>query len=212
MDSVIKEDSKLEHELIRCITESFFAAGSFSEEDIKDKESHLFALQRIVDNGLIGGMTVSHTENLTNKAREFKKSNEFDYSRMFYATFFEHQINEIIHLYCVRNQIDNKTQTSIIQSVNIWGKFTWLLKLMNFPSFNKTHLNTIKNLADTRNSFVHYKWKDDSDFDNCKSEAEKQALIENEFEKIEKAVKYFRNYCSKIKFKGNKGKIKQLLK
>ena len=83
---------------------------------------------------------------------------------------------------------------------------------MEYPTFNKGHLNTIKLLADSRNSFVHYKWKDNPDFNKViDSEKEKNQLV-TEFEKIEKAIKYFKNYCNRIKFKGNKNRIEKLIK
>lgn len=204
-------DSKFSKKILHSITESLYASGIFTDDDIKDKESHVLALKRLLDNGSIGGITVDYTQSLTAKARRYKNSNELDYSRIFYATYFEHEVNGLIHLYCLRNKIDNNTQTAIIQSVNIWGKFTWLLQLMNYPIVNKNHLNTIKALADSRNSFVHYKWKDDPDFHSIPDSKKEQDKIDSEFDRIEKAVKYFRKYCSKIMFKGNKSKIKKLI-
>ncbi len=98
----------------------------------------------------------------------------------FFMRHTEHHLNDLIHLYCLEKSIDNKTQSTIIQSVNIWGKFTWLITLMEYPTFNKGHLNTIKLLADSRNSFVHYKWKDDPNFNKIiDSEKEKSQLERN---------------------------------
>ncbi|MBS2210905.1 hypothetical protein KEM09_05815 [Carboxylicivirga mesophila] len=205
---------KLADDIVLSITESFYANGVFNDDDIKDSESHFKALKRILDEGGIDNlsMTVDHTDSLTSKARHYKKNNELDYARIFYATYFEHQVNDLIDLYCRRNKIDNKNRLSIIQSVNIWGKFTWLLELMNYPKFNKNHLNTIKNLADSRNAFVHYKWKEDPDFHSDINLEAEQKKIEDEFKRIENAVKYFRNYCSKIKFNGKKNHLKKLIK
>ncbi|GET34716.1 hypothetical protein PbJCM13498_35790 [Prolixibacter bellariivorans] len=203
---------RLSNRIVHSLTESLYASGIFTDDDIKDKKSLCFALERIIDNGGIDELTVDYTQSLTAKARKYKNSNELDYARIFYATYFEHEVNALIYLFCLRNKIDNKTQTAIIQSVNIWGKFTWLLQLMNYPKINKNHLNTIKMLADSRNSFIHYKWKDTSDFHSIPDSEKEQEKIDNEFERIEKAVKYFRNYCSKIKFKGNKSRIKKLIK
>ena len=157
-------------------------------------------------------MTIDYTQSLITKARNYKKSKEYDFSRICYATFFEHQINYLIHLYCLRNEINIKTQTDIIQSVNIYGKFTWLLKLMQFPEFNNIHRKTIKSLADSRNSFVHYKWKETPSFDKDFDDKKEQEKLDIEFDKIEKAVKYFKTYSSKIKYKGKKEHIKKIVK
>jgi hypothetical protein len=214
MKKKIDKESKLGDEIIRSLTESFFASGVFTENDIKDKKSHILALKNLISNNELENLsvTIDHTNALTSEARKHKKRGDINYSKIFYATFFEHQINELIHLYCLRNEIENKTRTSIIQSINIWGKFTWLLELMKYPKFNTNHLKTIKNIADSRNAFVHYKWNQDPDF-NTKIDSKKEKdNIDNEFEKIEKAVKYFKNYSSRIKYKGKKEHIKKIMK
>jgi hypothetical protein len=208
------KESKLGEDIIRSLTESFYASGIFTEDDIRDKKSHILALKKLISNNDLENlsMTVDHTNELTSQARKYKKIGNINYSKIFYATFFEHQINELIQLYCLRNEIENKTRTSIIQSINIWGKFTWLLEIMKYPKFNTNHLKTIKSIADSRNAFVHYKWNEDPDF-NKKIDSEKEKeRIENEFEKIEKAVKYFKNYSSRIKYKGKKEHIKNIMK
>ena len=212
MTKKIDIDPKLSEQLLKGLTKSLYASGVFDDEDIKDRKSLASAVRRVLDNGGIDGMTIDHTSSLLTVARKYKKNNEFNYARIFYATYFEHQINDLIHLYCLKKGINNKNQSTIIQSVNIWGKFTWLIALMEYPTFNKGHLNTIKLLADSRNSFVHYKWKDNPDFNKViDSEKEKNQLV-TEFEKIEKAIKYFKNYCNRIKFKGNKNRIEKLIK
>jgi hypothetical protein len=208
------KDSKLGEDIIRSLTESFYASGIFTEDDIRDKKSHILALKKLISNNDLENlsMTIDHTNELTSQARKYKKIGNINYSKIFYATFFEHQINELIHLYCLRNEIENKTRTSIIQSINIWGKFTWLLEIMKYPKFNTNHLKTIKSIADSRNAFVHYKWNEDPDFNKKIDSKKEKEKIENEFEKIEKAVKYFKNYSSRIKYKGKKEHIKNIMK
>jgi hypothetical protein len=208
------KESKLGEDIIRSLTESFYASGIFTEDDIRDKKSHILALKKLISNNDLENlsMTVDHTNELTSQARKYKKIGNINYSKIFYATFFEHQINELIQLYCLRNEIENKTRTSIIQSINIWGKFTWLLEIMKYPKFNTNHLKTIKSIADSRNAFVHYKWNEDPDFNKKIDSKKEKERIENEFEKIEKAVKYFKNYSSRIKYKGKKEHIKNIMK
>ena len=212
MTKKIDIDPKLSEQLMKGLTKSLYASGVFDDEDIKDRKSLASAMRRVLDNGGIDGMVTDHTSSLLTVARNYKKNSEFNYARIFYATYFEHQINDLIHLYCLKKGIDNKTQSTIIQSVNIWGKFTWLMTLMEYPTFNKGHLNTIKLLADSRNSFVHYKWKDDPDFHKIIDSEKEKSQLATEFEKIEKSIKYFKNYCHRIKFKGNKNRIEKLIK
>lgn len=212
MNEEFETDPKLSNEILLNVVESLYSSGVFNDDDIKDRDSNRLAFQRLIDKDDSFDLTTSHTQSLSSKAKAYKKANEIDYSRMFYATFFEHQINELIHLHCIRNKLDTKTQTTIIQSVNIRGKFTWLLQLMNYPKFNKNHLNTVTKLADSRNSFVHYKWKPDPDLNENINLKKEQENIDEEFIKIEKAIKYFKTYCSKVKYNGNKKQIQNLFK
>lgn len=57
-----------------------------------------------------------------------------------------------------QRRFDDKTRLDIIRSVDIYGKFTWLPKVLGHKVFNLAHMKTIKNLADDRNAFIHYKW------------------------------------------------------
>ena len=65
----MKKDSDIEKELaqtlIHNLTESLFASGYFTEDDIKDKESHRLALKRVIEDGGIDAMTIDYTQSLT---------------------------------------------------------------------------------------------------------------------------------------------------
>ena len=110
MTKKIDIDPKLSEQLLKGLTKSLYASGVFDDEDIKDRKSLASAVRRVLDNGGIDGMTIDHTSSLLTVARKYKKNNEFNYARIFYATYFEHQINDLIHLYCLKKGINNKTQ------------------------------------------------------------------------------------------------------
>jgi len=202
---------KVADTMIKGFVQNLYQEGKITDNDIKDQRSALLALQKILDKGATIDIITDHTESLLTKAREYKNTKQLDYSRMFYATFFEHQINELIDLYCIRNKFDTKDKIKMIQAVNLQGKLSWLLKLMNYPAFHKTHLKTITTLADTRNAFVHYKWKPDEELDNQRDSKKELTKTEKEFSEIEKAVKYLKGYASRIKYNGKKGQLNKII-
>lgn len=206
-------DQKLAATLVHKLSESFYQSGVFSDDDIKDMTSLRSAFKRLTSSeDWLQGVIIDHTGDLIRHARSFRKKKDYGLSRMLYATFFEHQVNQLIHLYCVRGGLDYSTQTDIIRSVNFEGKFTWLLKLMQYPTFHSDHLKTIKVLGASRNEFIHYKWKPMPGFDKVPDLEKEESAIEVEFKKIDAAVKYFKGYFSKVGFKGSRRRIRNVLK
>lgn len=195
--------------IIKSITETLISDGSLSENDLKNKEALLEAVTEFLDKHEVVPV-IDHKNHLLQEARKLKNNQEYNISRILYATFFEHHLNYLIHVYCITKNIDQKTQLSIIRSLGIHEKLTWLLILMEFPKFNEKHRSNIKQLADSRNQFVHYKWKVEEDFFKKKTDTDKD--ISEEFIAIEKAATYIQSYCSKITYKGKKGKIDNIFK
>jgi hypothetical protein len=212
MKKVLNIDKKFADDFLIRVSENLYAIGLLTDDDIESKHKLIAAIKRIFEHRDIDNLVIDYTDSILSKAREFKNKREYNYARVFYATFFEHEINELIHLYCIRKKIDANTQKDIIQSVNTYGKYSWLLEIMSYPKFNKIHKITIKSLADNRNSFIHYKWKENPKawdfFDKEKYESD----INKEFESIENAVKYFKNYLNRIKYKGKKTQINTIIK
>jgi hypothetical protein len=203
-------DQKIVDEIVDQVVKSLYVAGIITNDDIKDKKSLLLALDRVRKEGLLSGsIVVDHRLGILGQARKFYRNNKYDFSRIFFATFFEHTVNSLIEYYCAQKAITIETQVEIIKNVNIWGKLTWLLELLGLPSFYHEHSKTIKYLADKRNAFIHYKWKPRSDEVN---DPEKEKTeIEEEFKKIFKAVSYIQKYESRLKYKGNKRNIEKLI-
>jgi hypothetical protein len=109
---------------------------------------------------------------------------------MFVATFFEHSINYIIKLACERKGISDKTIKDIIKSSSIESKYTWLLALLDAPTFNNGHYITVRRIADRRNAFVHYKWQAEPDKSDHQTKEEK--AIEELTRASKTAIKYMK--------------------
>lgn len=120
--------------------------------------------------------------------------------------YFEHSLNALIQNKCQRRNIEEKMKNDIIRSIDIYGKLTWLPKLLGFKNFNANHLKAIKQLADDRNIFIHYKWKTDPD------ELPKESELETEFKNIKLAVRYMKSYETNLFFRKSKNKLAAKLK
>lgn len=121
-------------------------------------------------------------------------------------TFFEHGLNSLIDTYCSRNKIDLQIKNDIIRSTHLRAKLTWLLKLMQFPKIKKRHAQTIINLSDKRNSFIHFKWNPLS----FKTVRINRKLNKSFYKEVENTITYFKGYISRVEYKGKKGEIEKI--
>jgi hypothetical protein len=154
---------KLRELAFQYLVKGLYASGSLTDNDIRNEDSLLKATDKIIKKLKITGIVYDHTGTLVSQAEYFYSNSRYDYSRIFYATFFEHCTNQIVELYCRNNKLNDNTRIEIIKSVNIYGKLTWFLELTDLPHFNKKYIKIIKNLADERNAFIHFKWNSESD-------------------------------------------------
>jgi hypothetical protein len=149
---------KLRRIAFQTLVKGLYASGALTDNDIKNEDSLLKATNKIFEKLKITGIVHDHTGTLVSQAEFFYKNSKYDYSRIFYATFFEHSTNQIVDVYCENQKLSDNTRIEIIKNVNMYGKLTWFLELADLPHFNKKYLKIIKNLADERNAFIHFKW------------------------------------------------------
>ncbi len=198
----IKKDGE---QLINGLIESYFKDGLLTIEDIKNKETLFDKLRKITKQRSLEVIR-DHTDDLIFTAKSYAKSKDFDKAKLFYATYFEHELNKIILETCKKKNIERKYINDVVKSVNLAGKLTWLPALLGIPHISNKHKNIILKLADDRNAYIHYKhypmpdkfseWKEDDP---------------NELQQIEKTVTYFRSYATRILFGGQKTTMNKVL-
>ncbi len=187
---------------------SLFTQGHLTQQDLSlPKEEFEKKIKDLVDRSELS-IGVDHRDDLIKKADTLVWQKEHEYAKVLYAMFFEHSINYLISHECQKRKIDEKTKIEIIKSVDIFGKLTWLLKLLDFPKFNDTYKSIIKKLSDDRNAFIHYKWKADNEKDANKTNPK---IIDEEFKKIKSAVKYMKHYSTTLLYQKNKNKLDKKL-
>lgn len=207
-----KEEEKLKDFFYESFIKSLIKNGDITIEEFNDKAKLQKKLLKL-NNKTDYKITIDHKEDLIETARYFFNKKDFNKSKLFYATYFEHEINDLIIELCEKKKIEKKTINDIIKSVNIIGKFTWLLLILDASKVSEIHKNVILKTADERNSFVHYKYNPEQE--NLKDIAKlkvTETKIIDEFIKIEKTITYIKKYKSKNLFNGNKLRLEKIIR
>jgi hypothetical protein len=205
LDNFSARDKKHLKEIGKKFIIDLYANGSLTDADLSQPYEIFFEKIKSISDRSIIDIVTDHRDRILNEAIYFYEKKEYALAKIMYAMFFEHSINGIISNYCVKIKLGEKIQIDIIKSIDIHGKLTWLLKILEFPLFNESHKKTIKKVAEDRNAFIHYKWK-------IEDIEDKYSSYSDEFKKIKQATIYMKNYESRILFNRNKIKLESKLK
>lgn len=202
-----KADLPFVRALVESVAESALINGKINIGDFSDKKLLLKKLIRIIpkeDEKFFS--VVVYLPFLLEKAEKSVRNKEYELAYVFYATYFEHFINEIISIWSQRNFVKYQTASNLVKKVSLEDKYDWVLDLLKLPSFKKIYWKTIKNVSDKRNSFMHYKYKPEP----ADAALDKKELIKwrEDYENILKTITYTKFYRSKVVFDGKKKKFK----
>jgi hypothetical protein len=207
-DKEIKEqEENLANVFFEKLVHSLFKDGTLTISDFDDEKKLLKKLHGI-NNKTEYQIVIDHTEDLLKTARKFNKTGNTNNAKIFYATYFEHQLNGIINELCIKKSINNKETNNIIRSVNLIGKLTWLPLLLGIPQIAIKHKNVILKLAGDRNAYIHYKHNPEPDEIDENDEQKQQ----DDIKEIEKTITYFKKYISRTFYKNQKTQLENKLK
>jgi len=201
----IEFSKKFSREITENIAKELYAIGYLSDSDLENRDVLFDKIFKALKNHEIS-FIVDHTDSIIQQAKSFADRGDFDLSILMFATYFEHSLNAIIAHDLQIKDISNKSKNELIRSVNIAGKCGWLLEVLDLPNLNLRHKKTIIDLSSKRNAYVHYKWNPEQE-DTGIEQKKKKELIESAI----KAVKYMKYYTSKIRFKGSKTALLNLV-
>ncbi len=207
-DKEIKEkEESLSKIIIESVIQSLFKDGTFTLSDLEDKNK-FWKKFKDINKKAEYQIIIDHTDSLISSARQFNEADDFNKAKVFYATYFEHQLNGLINKLCQRKSIDKKEINNIIRSINIIGKLTWLPLILEIPKISIKHKNVILKLAEDRNAFIHYKHNPEPDEQNANHKEKQQ----DDIKQIERTIIYFKKYTSRILYKNQKTQINKKLK
>lgn len=137
-------------------------------------------------------ITIDHKTKLLRTARQFAKNKEMPLAILVAATWVEHWINGFILQRANQMKISVKHCNEMLRTVPLTGKYTWLLAILGSKPIAPVHVQHIRQLAEERNAFVHYKWiREDIGERNSQAEVKRMEQI---FVAFEKTVKYLGKY------------------
>jgi len=199
-DSSAKEAARFVDKLIYKVSEGLLRQGVI---DPKGKTTAEVAteilpyIKKILNSDQLSWI-IDHTKDLLQTARSYYSNEQYELSNLFYALWFEHWINDLIISAALRKGIEQKVIKQIIRDTDLFrGKTSWLLELLDVPKLNKKHLERIKKIIESRNSFVHYKWQRINTENDKPSEITKSNLMD-----IDKTIKYFQAFKHKFLYSG----------
>jgi hypothetical protein len=177
-----------------------------SEVEI-EKEFRIVA-KKFAKQKKIYGIIVHH-EDLLKEARKYKKIEKSEMACLFYATWFEHWINNILLTQCRKtSMLDNDEAKLLIRDCSLRVKYTCLPTMLGLPPLAEKHISVAFRISELRNAFVHYKFTPvDLDEDTRDEDAWKR-----DFERSEAAVKYLQRYELRNVYGDSKEKAKKFLK
>lgn len=207
-----KEEIEFSDALFENIVKTLFIQGELTTKDFEDEKSLYKKVLKINEN-VNYKVVIDHKTDIIETAREFLGRKNYNYAKLLYATYFEHEINELILELSLLKGLDKKTINEIIKSVNIIGKYSWLITILGAPKFSDKHKKIIQKVSEERNAFVHYKYNPlEESIDKIKNSNQKQIRLNEDFKKIESTITYLKRFKSRILYKGNKKLIEKSIK
>ena len=200
-------DRKMTKSILDSILRTLYIDGNIKLEDFDNKGKLADKLLRIFKK-YEWAIIIDHSDNLIMTAKQFGNEKDFDKAKLFYATFFEHELNNIIVTLCRKKSIDKKTINEIIKSINLIGKLTWLPLIFDIPTVSEQHKKIILKIADDRNAYVHYKHNPQPD--EIDTNREQKNILE--LKQIQKTVTYFKKYVSRVLYGNRKTHLDKKIK
>jgi hypothetical protein len=153
-------------------------------------------------------LIVIYRDLLLPQARRFSRDGQEEIALLFYATWFEHWINGIMHAQAGKLNLDDRALSLLLRTSNLETKFRCFPVLLHLPKINEKHLAAILRCGSLRNDFVHYKYlADKKPSTSDKDDARKREAIAAS----QGAVRYLEQYERRHIFKGAKSKIRRLI-
>lgn len=202
-------DEIMKKELVPELLISIFHPEKISKEKAMEILSDKKKLNRYIKSLQIEPV-IDHRDELLQVAEEQFKKRNFGLSVALFASIIEHSVNKIISVRCSQKKLKDKTKKEILRNCDIQSKCTWLLELLDLPPFLTSYINIIKTTSDERNTYLHYKWNPITNFDEIPDLAKDNKENNEKRKKILSVLKYLKQYESRIEFKGNKSKLKDI--
>ncbi|WP_433857393.1 hypothetical protein [Streptomyces kronopolitis] len=104
-------------------------------------------------------VVTDHSDGLLRKANEAVGSEEYWFAILFYATWIEHWINNILISLSCRSNVPAGVAVALVRSCGFNLKMKDVWTSLGAEPLEKEIMRTMAELMELRNGFVHYKWQ-----------------------------------------------------
>lgn len=132
---------------------------------------------------------IDHRDTILKEARLFSNSHKSELALLLYATWIEHFVNSLVEGAARKKKLPIHQVSDLIRDTPIRAKLSWLLHLLGLPPIPHSRQQYIEQIMQTRNSFVHYKWK----FKNLDDNSD-DAQLKKIIGPTERIVSYLKHY------------------
>jgi hypothetical protein len=130
-------------------------SGKTPEEFGTDVERYL---QRVVTSKSQIAWNVDFRSKLIRQARKLRKAKRVEEAVLYYAIWIEHMLNSMIAGILRRRQTSDGWIRDFIKETGLRSKYAFVIITLCERSPSRRQANAIREIADRRNQFVHYKW------------------------------------------------------
>jgi hypothetical protein len=101
---------------------------------------------------------IDYTRTIWKKAKKAESCNDFHFACLYYATWAEHRLNQVIAAICSRRGYEEESAQMLIRDTGFKAKLLWVQCLLRRRP-RKRLFDALVSLAEARNQILHYKWK-----------------------------------------------------
>ncbi|WP_275558853.1 hypothetical protein [Streptomyces sp. 5-6(2022)] len=167
-------DESLKSEIFWGIVDQYVRRGLVDLEELTDEEvvnTALLDFLRYTDAKVatIEGQTTwsdddvhvvtDHCDDLLKKAVCAMRADEHWFAILFYATWLEHWVNNVLMSLSVRSGVSEGVAVALVRSCSFHVKIKDVWTSLGAAPLEKSHIRTMADLMEFRNGFVHYKWQ-----------------------------------------------------
>lgn len=148
--------------LLRSLAAQLVADGVIDPSGMTQEEfrsAFLAEMQGIREEGSEVKFILDHQDSVLEQARIFEEAEKADFAVMFYATWVEHWLNDMIVWKLQRAGTPQSDIVQLIRVTNLKRKIGKVWTDTFGEELDQNLVTCILALAERRNSFVHYKWQ-----------------------------------------------------
>ncbi|MFE2483283.1 hypothetical protein ACFXGR_08420 [Streptomyces mirabilis] len=167
-------DESLRNRILWGVVDQYVRRGLVDLEELTDDEvintalldylNETDAISEMIDGEAIWSddgvyIVTDHCDDLLRRASEAMRTEDRWFAILFYATWLEHWVNNILMSLSVRSGVPEGVAIALVRSCSFNLKIKDVWTSLGAAPIEKASMRTMTDLMEFRNGFVHYKWQ-----------------------------------------------------